>query len=228
VQPIDKECKTNKSFNTMRIFIITYFVFISFIAKAQSDDYKLSLKFGGSVSSNLINLGSTYDWYGNSKGPEIFLGVGYKNIHLNTSYRYFDEPIKKNLPYNNTNYFLPKGANVRMVLWNLNLSYEKEIIKRFFIEPTIGYLRDYTSSNINDRNGNEFDIKDLNGFTIGANIIKYIKITDGTFLGFYLNGNYNFLNFSSLNPGLSNSSFGFSLGAILKGTDVKKKKMSVW
>lgn len=212
----------------MRIIIITFLVFISFLIKAQSDNYKWSLKLGGSTNSHIINRGSTYDWYGNSKGPELFVGLGYKNIHLNTSYRYFDEPIKKNLFYNNTNYYLPKDANVRMVFWNLSISYEQEIIKRFFIEPSIGYLQDFTTSNINDLNGNEFDIKDLNGLTIGANLIKYFKFSNDFFLGFYIKCDYNFLNYQSLNPGLSNNSFGYSIGAVIKGTDTKKKKVISW
>lgn len=212
----------------MRITILTFLVFISFIAKAQTDDYKMSFKFGGSTSSHIINKNATYEWYGNSKGPEIFAGLGYKNFHINTSYRYFDETLKKDLPYNNTNYFLPKDASMRMVFWNLGISYEQEIIKRFFIEPTLGYLKDITSSNIKDMNGNEFDIKDLNGLTIGANLIKYFKISNGLFLGIYINCNYNFLKYQSLNPGLSNNSFGYSIGAVMKGTDSKKKKNMVW
>lgn len=199
-------------------------VFISFLAQAQSDVYKWSLKFGGSTSSHIINKASTYDWYGNSKGPEFFLGLGFRNLHLNTSYRYFDEPIKKNLLYANTIYYLPKDASVRMVFWNLSISYEQEIIKRFFIEPAIGYLQDYTTSNIKDLKENEFDIKDLNGLTIGANLIKYIKFSEGFYLGFYLDLNYNFLNYQSLNSGLTNNSFGHSIGVVIKGTDTKKKK----
>ena len=171
-----------------------------------------------------MNTGATYDWYGNSSGPEFFLGLGYKNFHLYTSFRYFENIIKENLPYSNTAYYLPKGANVRMVFGNFGLSYEKEIAKRLFIEPTAGYLLNYTTSNIVDSQGNEFDIKDLCGLTLGANLIKYIKFQEGFYFGFYVSGNYNFIDYQKLNSGLRNNTFGYSIGAVIKGTDVKRKR----
>ena len=190
---------------------------------AQSDNYDWSLKFGGTPFSYISNSGTTYDWYGNSKGQEILLGLGYKNYHLNASFRYFQNTIKKDLPYDYTIYSLPKGADVRMVFWNVSLSYEKEIVRRIFVEPNVGFLKNFTTSNIMDSKGNEFEIKDLLGLTLGVNLIKYIKFADGFYLGFYVSGNYNFIDYQKLNYGLKNNTLGYSIGAILKGTDVKKK-----
>ncbi len=202
-------------------------IFLSIKVSAQSDNYNWSFKFGGGPYSKLINGGSTYNWYGNPEGSEIFAGLGYNNIIFNCSYRYFDQVIKTNLPYNNTMYYLPKGATVRMVFWNLSVSYEKELGNRFFVEPTIGFLKNYTMSNIKTLQDQEFDIKDLYGVTVGSNMIKYIKFFKEAYLGIYLNLNYNFINYKLLNPGLKNNSLGYSLGVVLKGTNEKKKKFKV-
>ena len=70
---------------------------------AQSDNYTWSIKFGGAPFSYILNNGETFDWYGNSMGYEMFLiGVGYKNFNLSTTYRYFQNATKKDLPYSNT------------------------------------------------------------------------------------------------------------------------------
>ena len=210
--------------------IIKYFLLVGVLSsslksEAQSDNYNWSFKFGGTPFSYIVNNGATYDWYGNSKGGEILLGLGYKNFHINTSFRYFGNAIKKNLLYDNTNFYLPKGAGVRMVFWNISLSYEKEIINRFFIEPNIGFLRNYTTTNIIDFGGNEFDIKDLYGLTLGTNLIKYIKFPNGFYLGFYISCNYNLIDYQKWNSELKNNSLGYSIGVILKGVDEKKKKV---
>ncbi|MCL2683098.1 MAG: hypothetical protein FWE63_06415 [Bacteroidales bacterium] len=196
---------------------------------AQSDNYTWSLKFGGSPFSNIINHEKTYNWYGNSTGPEILLvGLGYKNYILSTSFRYFENTTKKDLPYRNTNYYLPGRSNVRMVFWNVSLSYEKEIIRRIFVEPNVGFLKNFITSNIVDFEGNEFEIKDLSGLTVGVNLIKYIKFIDGFFLGLYISGNYNFIGYRKLSSDLINNTFGYSIGAVFKFTDVKKKEQLKW
>ena len=201
---------------------------ISIESMAQSDNYDWSFKLGSTIFSNIVNTGTTYGWYGNAMGPEFFLEIGYNNYILNTSLRYFNNPTKKNLPYDNTYYYLPEGANINMVFWNIGLSYEKEIIKRLFFEPNVGFLRNFISSNIIGFDGKEFDIKDLSGLTLGVNIIQYIKFTDGYYLGLYVSGNYNFINYRKLNYYLNNNSFGYAIGCILKFTDIKKKKPVKW
>ena len=196
---------------------------------AQSDNYTWSIKFGGTPFSYILNSGETFEWYGNSTGYEMLLiGVGYKNFNLSTTYRYFTNATKKDLPYNNTDYYLPKGSDIRMVFWNINLSYEQEIYRRLFIEPSLGFLQNYTTSNITGIDGKEFDIKDLPGLTLGANLIQYIKFDVGFYLGFYIGCNYNFIDYQKLNPDLKNNTFGYSIGVIMKGTNEKKKKPVKW
>ena len=211
----------------MKHFLALYLLLLFFKAEAQTDNYTWSLKFGGTSLSKIINSGATYDWYGHSKGPEFLVGLGYKNFHFNTSYKYFGNEIKENLPYNNTEFYLPKGATVNMVFWNLSLSYEKEIIQRLFIEPTVGYLKNHITSNVEYLNGDEFEIRDINGVTVGANLIKYFKLQEGLFLGLYVNSTYNFVNYQQLNSDLKNNSIGYSIGAIIKGTNAKKRE-TVW
>ena len=208
----------------IKYFLLIGIISISLKSVAQSDSYNWSFKFGGTPFSYIVNNGTTYDWYGNSKGGEILLGLGYKNFHINTSFRYFGNAIKKNLLYDNTNYYLPEGAGVNMVFGNLSLSYEKEMINRFFVEPNIGLLRNYITTNVVDAVGNKFGTKNLYGLTFGTNLIKYIKFQDGFYLGFYISCNYNFIDYQKLNSELKNNSLGYSIGVILKGVDEKKKK----
>ena len=198
---------------TIIIFILSFH-----LANSQSDIYNWSVKFGGGYAST-VTFGATNDWWGNSNGPMIFAGLGFKNIHLNASYKYFSEEIKSSLVYNN--YILPKDATIRMVHFELTTSYEKEIAYRFFIEPYAGYLQNHITSNIVDNQGNEFDIENIHGATFGVNLIKYIKILEGGFLGFYFNLGYDFINFKKLNPDLNNNSFGYAFGVVLKGVDRK-------
>jgi len=202
---------------------------ISLTAIAQSDSYTWSIKFGGTPFSYISNSRETFDWYGNSTGFEMLLvGVGYKNFNLSTTYRYFENATKKDLPYSNTNYFLPKGSDIRMVFWNINLSYEQEIARRLFIEPSLGFLQNYTTSNIMGFDGKEFDIKDLYGLTLGTNLIQYIKFSTGFYLGLYVGCNYNFIDYQKLNSDLKNNTFGYSIGVLMKGTNEKKKKSVKW
>ena len=202
---------------------------ISLTSIAQSDNYTWSIKLGGTPFSYILNNGETFDWFGNSIGYEmILIGVGYKNFNLSTTYRYFGNETKKDLPYANTNFYLPRGSDIRMVFWNISLSYEQEIARRFFIEPNLGFLQNYTTSNILGLDGKEFDIKDLYGVTLGANLIKYLKFETGFYLGFYIGCNYNFLDYQKLNADLKNNTFGYSIGVLLKGTNEKKKKPVKW
>ena len=217
-----------KKYNIKSILLIgTLSICLNSIA--QSDRYTWSIKFGGTPFSYIMNSGETFSWYGNSTGSEMFLiGVGYKNFNLGTTYRYFKNATKKELPYSNTNYYLPKGSDFRMVFWNINLSYEQEIYRRIFIEPSFGFLKNYTTSSITVLDEKEFDIKDLYGLTLGANLIKYIKFDVGFYLGFYIGCNYNFIDYQKLNPDLKNNTLGYSIGVILKGTNEKKKKPVKW
>ena len=121
-------------------------------------------------------------------------------------------------------HYLPKGSDIRMVFWNINLSYEQEIYRRLFIEPGLGFLQNYMTSNIVGLDGKEFDIKDLYGLTLGAKLIKYIKFDVGFYLGIYIGCNYNFIDYQKMNPDLKNNTLGYSIGVIMKTTNGKKKK----
>lgn len=203
------------------LIIIPLLLFSCSALKAQSDIYNWSIKLGGGYAFTVPG-GSTKEWWGNSNGPMLFAGVGFKNILLNATFRYFSEETKSDLTYGY--YILPEGANVRMVHFELTCSYEKELAYRFFIEPYLGYLKNNISSNIIDTQGNEINIEDINGATLGLNFIKYFKFIEGGFIGLFVNVGYDIINFKKLNPNLSNNSFGYSFGISLKGVDRKHNK----
>lgn len=208
--------KPNLVKTTATLFV--FFIAASTSLLAQADNYKWSIKLGGG-SSRIITSGTTNELIGNRKGPQITAGIGFKSIHLNVTYNYFNGELQQDLPYND--YIFPAGAKFRMVFFNLGFSYEQELKYRFFIEPHLSYLRDYITSNIIDGQGNEIEIDPLNGMTLGLSLIKYFKITNGFFLGPYFNTNYNFIGFNSLNSELTNNAFGYSFGVLIKGTSRK-------
>ena len=188
--------------------------------KSQSDNYKWSIKFGGGIS-RMIPSGTTKDWYGIGKGPQIFAGIGFKSVHLNATFSYYDSEVKQDLEYQD--YILPMNSTIRMVFFNVTFSYEQEIINRFFVEPYLGYLNNNITSNIIDSDGNDIEFENIYGMTLGFNVIKYIKITDGFFFGPYFGLNYNFLSFDKLNPNLKNNALCYSFGIVIKGTSRQKK-----
>lgn len=213
----------------LNIFITSVLILLIFnlnSVRSQSDNFKWSFKFGGGYA-RMIPSGATKNWYGKEKGPQITAGLGYKSIHLKVTYSYFNGDTEQNLSYDSI--VLPANSELRMVLFNLELSYEKELFHRFFVEPHLGYLRNVISSNIVDPGGTEIEIEAITGMTLGLNLIKYFKMADGFFIGPYFDISYNFIGFDRINANLTNNAFGYSFGILLKGTSVsKKEKIELW
>lgn len=203
--------------NLLKATMILVFVFLFNSIKAQSDFYNWTFKFGGG-SARIATSGALYDWYGNGKGPQIFVAAGYKNILLNATASYFNEATKTDLDYNGL--IVPEKTDARMVYLNISVSYEQEIGMRFFLEPYVGYVMDRITTNAIGFMGDEVEIiRDINGMAVGLNIIKYIKFYDTLFIGLYFNTYYNFLPYNEINEEMPKGSLGYSFGIILKATD---------
>jgi hypothetical protein len=199
--------------------LITSFIFTCLNANSQSDKYDWSCKLGGGSTYN-INNGNTKDWVGNLKGSFFFVGIGFKNIHINFSPKYYNAQTKTELNYDDK--VLPINSEFNFVFLDVTLSFEKELANRFFIEEYIGYVSNNITSNIVHPNGDELEIRNTSGITIGCNLIKYIKFYEaGGFLGPFINVNYNFIDFKKVSSELDNNALGFSFGVILKGIDGK-------
>jgi len=204
----------------MKQFILSLcLIAFSLNATSQSDLYNWSLKLGGGASW-LINNGKTNQWYGNPKGSFFFAGLGFKSVHINTTFKYFNNDTKTELTYDDK--ILPAGAQFNIVFFNLSVSYEYEIGDRFFIEPYIGYIQNNITSNIVHPNREELNIRNTTGTTLGLNFIKHIKFHDnGLFFSPFIGLNYDIINFQKLSSGLDNNAKGISLGIILKAIDSK-------
>jgi len=202
------------------IGLLLAFIFsFSFLkAKSQSDRYDWSLKFGGG-SSWLLNNNKTTRWFGNSKGSFFFLGAGYKNVHINATFKYFNENTKTDLTYDDK--ILPLGAQFNIVFFNLTTSYEYEVGSNFFVEPYIGYIQNNITSNIVHPNGDELDIRNTSGITLGLNFIKHIKFFNGAFFSPFIGINYDIINFKKISSDLDNNAKGISFGVMLKAIDTK-------
>lgn len=205
--------------HSKKSLLIVCFLFACLNVNSQSDKYDWSLKLGGGKAL-IINNDNTRNWIGNLNGSFFFLGFGFKNFHLNAAFKYFGEPTKTDLSYDNK--VLPRRAKFNFVFFDLTISYEKELISRLFIEPYLGYVANNITSNIIHPNGEKLDIRNTYGATIGLNVIKYIKISEnGGFLGPFISTNYNIINFKEVSSELDNNAIGLSFGVILKGIDNK-------
>jgi hypothetical protein len=202
------------------IAISTILIFSLFCKNlyAQSDRYDWSFKFGWGIPS-FVNFGDTKDWIEKGRGNEVLLGsLGYKNVNINFSGKFFNGLISEN-----TNVFegyqFPQNAEYRKVFMNLTLSYEHELINRLFIDPQIGWVRAIVSSDVIDIHGKLIDMNSANGLVIGTNLTKYIKLSKKTYLGFFVNANYNFINYRSISKDLGGNTLGYGFGFLLKGTN---------
>ena len=157
---------------------------------AQTDIYDWSFKFGWGLPS-FRNFGDTKEWVEKGSGNEIILGsLGYKNIHLNLSCKYFNGLQSENV-ITFEGYQFPNTAVYRKVFMNLTLSYECELISRLFIDPQIGWVRTHITSNVVDNLGNEIELNKADGLILGSNLTKYIKLFNKAYLGIFVNMNYN-------------------------------------
>jgi hypothetical protein len=185
---------------------------------AQSDNYDWSFKFGWGLPS-FKNFGDTKEWVEKGSGNEIILGsLGYKNIHLNLSYKYFNGLKSENVITFNE-YQFPNTAVYRKVFMNLTLSYEYELISRLFIDPQIGWVRTHITSNVMDNQGNEIKLNKADGLIIGSNLTKYIKLFDKGFVGIFVNVNYNLINYKMISEDLGGNTLGYGFGFVVKGTN---------
>ena len=171
-----------------QISILVFGLILTLGLKAQSDRYTFAIKTGWAKPS-FVNFGKTGDWINKGNGNELALiGIGYKNIYLNLSYKYFNG-LKSEKEMNFEDYIFPTTAEYRNVFMNLTTSYEYEILQRLFIEPQIGWVRSYITSNVVDENRNEIEINKANGLLFGSNLTKYIKLYNKFYLGIYANVN---------------------------------------
>ena len=185
---------------------------------AQSDSYDWSIKFGWAVSS-IHNFGKTKEWIDQGNGKELLLiGIGYQNIHLNLSYKYFND-LKSEKSMLFGSYHFPNTAVYRNVFMNLTTSYEYEIIKRLFIEPQIGWVRSHITSNVVNDQGVLIEIETADGLIIGSNLIKYFKIYNEFYLGVFTNINYNLISYNGVSNDLGGNTLGCGFGFFLKGTN---------
>lgn len=201
-----------------QITILFFGLILTLGLKAQSDRYTFAVKTGWAKPS-FVNFGKTGDWINKGNGNELTLiGIGYKNIYLNLSYKYFNG-LKSEKVMNIEDYIFPTTAEYRNVFMNLTTSYEYEILQRLYIEPQIGWVRSYITSNVVDENRNEIEIKKANGLLFGTNLTKYIKLYNKFYIGLYANVNYNFINYSKVSSDLGGNTFGYSFGLLIKGTN---------
>jgi hypothetical protein len=185
---------------------------------AQLDRYDWSFKFGWGLPS-FRHTGDTKEWIEKGSGSEIILGsLGYKYVHLNLSYKYFNGLVSDNVNIFE-GYQFPITATYRQVFMNLSLSYEYELIRRIYLEPQIGWVRTHLTSNVVDNNGDEIELNKADGLTIGTNLTKYIKIMKKGYLGVFVNINYNMIDYKAISNDLGGNTFGYGFGFVIKGTN---------
>lgn len=185
---------------------------------AQLDNYDWSFKFGWGLPT-FQNFGNTKEWIKKGTGNEIILGsLGYKNVHINLSYKYFTGLRSENV-ITFKEYQFPNTAEYRKVFMNLTLSYEYELISRLYIDPHIGWVRAHVTSNVVDNQGNEIELNNADGLMIGTNLIQYFRIIKKGYLGLFVNVNYNMINYKSISAELGGNTLGYGFGFFMKGTN---------
>ncbi len=201
--------------NRFRIIILIFLISSIKIA-AQVDKYTVDIKLGVG-RSKLTTFGATNELFGNQWGTRIFVGIGYKGLHLNAGIQGYNEGILKSLDYEDI--IIPQDAHISNQYVDFSISYEYEPLSRLIIEPSIGYARVRTVTNINEPNGDEFKLKSINGFSTGVSVIKYLRFEKGFYLGPFINLSYDFIGYNSWNNNLDNNSIRMSFGIVLKGTN---------
>ncbi|MCF8307709.1 MAG: porin family protein [Bacteroidales bacterium] len=205
-----------KLFTILLIFLIPLF---NSSLSAQTDEYDWSAKFGTGLPS-FINFGETKEWVEKGSGIELILGsLGYKNVHLNLSAKYFFG-LKSENDITFEDYQFPDNTVYKKVFMNLTLSYEYELRNRLFIDPRMGWAKTYVSPNVKDNQGNEIELdKTTNGVIIGTKLTQYIKTTNKTYWGIFVNINYNIINYKTISEDLGGNTLGLGFGVLYKGTN---------
>jgi hypothetical protein len=204
-----------------KLFAISLILFLPIFNNylfAQIDRYNWSFKFGWGLPS-FQNFGDTRKWIEKGSGNEIILGsLGYNNVHLNLSYKYFNDLRSENI-ITFEDYQFPNTAEYRKVFMNLTLSYEHELTRRLFIDPQIGWVRAHVTSNVIDNLGNEIELNNADGIIIGTNFTKYFQIITKGYLGIFVNVNYNMINYKAISENLGGNTLGYGFGFVVKGTN---------
>lgn len=201
-----------------KITILIFTLILTTGIRAQTDRYTFAIRLGWAKPS-FVNFGNTGEWISKGIGNELnLIGIGYKNIYLNLNYKYFNG-LKSDKEMIFGDYLFPTSTDYRNVHMNLTASYEYEIIKRLFIEPQLGRIRSYITSNVVDENENEIEIEKANGLIIGSNLTKYFKMYDKFYLGIYANLNYNMINYTKIGSDLGGNTLGYGFGILIKGTN---------
>lgn len=183
---------------------------------AQVDNYTFDFKIGVG-RSKLSTFGNTNEWLGNEWGSRVFVGIGYKGVHLNAGVQGYNEGVNKSLDYGKVT--IPQNVQLSNQYVDFSISYEYELINRLFIEPGIGYARARTVTDMTDNNGDEFELKSINGFSTGFYITKYLKFQKGVYIGPFINFSYDIIDYKSWNNDLDNNSIRMFIGVVLKGTN---------
>lgn len=201
---------------TIAIFLIS--IIINNNLFSQTDKYEWTFKLGWGLST-FVNYGETKDWVETGKGNELLLGsLGYKNINLNLSYKYFNG-LKSNNEISFNGYIFPNTVDYRKVFMNLTLSYEYELVKRLYIDPQIGWVRTHITSNAIDNQGNDIELNKADGIVFGSNLTKYFKVYNKAYLGIYFNINYNIIDYQNISQDLDGNTLIWGFGFLIRGTN---------
>jgi len=197
------------------ILIILSIVFCNAVV-AQVENYTIDFKFGLG-RSKLITFGNTNELFGNQWGNRVFAGIGYKGIHLNVGIQGYNEGLNKPLNYNNI--IIPQHSSFSNQYVDFTVSYEYELVNRLYIEPSIGYARVRTVTNVLDTAGDEYNLESINGFSTGVYITKYLRLQKGFYLGPFINFSYDLIDYRLWNSDLDMNSIRMFFGVVLKGTN---------
>lgn len=202
----------------IRYILVLFVVCLSFSINAQTHKYTFAVKTGWAMTS-FVNYDKTKDWISKGKGNELaFIGIGYRDIYLNLSYKYFTG-LQSDKEMVFEGYTFPVTATYRNVHLNLTASYEYELRRRLYIEPKFGWIQNVITSDIVDENHDEIEINRANGLIIGSNLTKYLKFHKYVYLGVTGNINYNIIDYSNVSDDLDGNTLSYGIGLNLKVTN---------
>ena len=159
-----------------------------------------------------FNYGAkTAGWLGNHAGPDLNLSIFYKNYRFGIGFKPWTVNPESELDFNGDT--LTTFADLNPIKFEFLFGYNFNDLEFINIEPYVGYLINSFIVINEDVLQKKFDIPTQGGFTIGVTVFrKLFEFNPYDNFQIFINTNYNFVNFSKVNPSLDNNFWAFEIG----------------
>ena len=164
------------------------------------------------VGASRFNYGEkTAGWLDNHYSPDFNLSLFYKNYRFGFGFKPWTVNPKTELQFDGDT--LTTFAELNPIKFEFLFGYNYSDLEYVNIEPYIGFLINSFVVINEDVLKKKFDIPSQNGLTIGFSIYK--KLFDFNLydnIQLFVNTNYNFVDFSKVNPNLDSNFWAIEIG----------------